>query len=109
MERSNPCFLVELIWQAPDTDQRTAYAIRRVRQSNGQEFPEQLAELRAYFNPALASEIMYVKAIPGNGLNIPIWLLGSSVFSAQLGGMLGLPFAFASHFSPEGTLSDLEI
>lgn len=60
-------------------------------------------------NPALASEKMYVKAIPGNGLNIPIWLFGSSGFSSQLARMLGLTFAFASHFSPEGTLPDLEI
>jgi luciferase family oxidoreductase group 1 len=95
--------------RAPGTDQRTAYALRRNRQSNGQDFPEQLAELQTYFNPALSAEKMHVRAIPGEGLNIPTWLLGSSGYSAQLAGNLGLPFAFASHFSPEGTLPALEL
>lgn len=91
--------------RAPGTDQLTAYALRRDPKSNGQEFPEQLAELRAYFNP----EKMRVNAIPGRGLSIPIWLLGSSGFSAQLAGQLGLPFAFATHFSPENTLPALAL
>ncbi|WP_047154838.1 LLM class flavin-dependent oxidoreductase [Aneurinibacillus tyrosinisolvens] len=95
--------------RAPGTDQRTAHALRRDRRSDGHDFPEQLAELRAYFNPALAPERMHVRAIPGEGLNIPIWLLGSSGFSAQLAGQLGLPFAFASHFSPNNTLPALEL
>jgi luciferase family oxidoreductase group 1 len=95
--------------RAPGTDQRTAHALRRDRRSDGHDFPEQLAELRAYFNPALAPERMHVRAIPGEGLNIPVWLLGSSGFSAQLAGQLGLPFAFASHFSPNNTLPALEL
>lgn len=95
--------------RAPGTDQRTAHALRRDRRSSGDDFPEQLAELRAYFNPALASGKMHVRAIPGEGLNIPIWLLGSSGFSAQLAGQLGLPFVFASHFSPNNTLPALEL
>jgi luciferase family oxidoreductase group 1 len=95
--------------RAPGTDQRTAHALRRDRRGDGQDFPEQLDELRAYFNPSLASDRTHVKAIPGEGLNIPIWLLGSSGFSAQLAGQLGLPFAFASHFSPDNTLPALEL
>ncbi|MDQ0246323.1 luciferase family oxidoreductase group 1 [Bacillus fengqiuensis] len=95
--------------RAPGTDQLTAHALRRDRRSNGDDFPEQLAELRAYFNPSLASERMPVRAIPGEGLNIPIWLLGSSGFSAQLAAQLGLPFAFAGHFSPNHTLPALEL
>jgi luciferase family oxidoreductase group 1 len=95
--------------RAPGTDQLTAQALRRDRRSDGQDFPEQLAELRAYFNPSLASGKSYVRAIPGEGLNVPIWLLGSSGFSAQLAGQLGLPFSFASHFSPEYTKPALEL
>ncbi|MDV2684647.1 LLM class flavin-dependent oxidoreductase [Alkalihalophilus lindianensis] len=92
--------------RAPGTDQVTAYALRRDRRSNGQDFPEQLAELREFLQP---TEEMRVRAVPGEGLNIPIWLLGSSGFSAQLAGSLGLPFAFASHFSPDNTLPALKV
>ncbi|CAM2946396.1 LLM class flavin-dependent oxidoreductase [Paenibacillus sediminis] len=92
--------------RAPGTDQRTAHALRR-DYSNGDDFPEQLAELRAYFNPELAPRRNHVRAIPGEGLNIPIWLLGSSGFSAELSARLGLPFAFASHFSPGYTIPAL--
>jgi luciferase family oxidoreductase group 1 len=95
--------------RAPGTDQVTAYALRRERRSDGQDFPEQLDELRAYFNPELDSQYRSVRAIPGEGLNIPIWLLGSSGYSAQLAGQLGLPFSFASHFSPENTLGALKL
>lgn len=95
--------------RAPGTDQITAHALRRDRRSDGHDFPEQLAELRAYLAPPSESGNMRVRAIPGEGLNIPIWLLGSSGFSAQLAGQLGLPFAFASHFSPENTLPALEV
>lgn len=95
--------------RAPGTDQLTAHALRRERRSDGHDFSEQLAELRAYFNPSLAGGNTRVRAIPGEGLNIPIWLLGSSGFSAQLAGELGLPFSFASHFSPEYTLPALDL
>ncbi|WP_141432068.1 LLM class flavin-dependent oxidoreductase [Bacillus sp. 03113] len=95
--------------RAPGTDQLTAHALRRDRRSSGDDFPEQLAELRAYFDPSMASSGMPIRAFPGEGLAIPIWLLGSSGFSAQLAGQLGLPFAFASHFSPEYTLPALEL
>ncbi len=95
--------------RAPGTDQNTVRALRRDARA-GQDFPEDLAELRAFFGPL--SESMYngmVRAFPGEELNIPIWLLGSSGFSAQLAGQLGLPFAFASHFSPDNTLGALQL
>lgn len=93
--------------RAPGTDQVTAHALRRNLRND--DFPEQLAELRAYFKPDLAADKLQVRAIPGEGLNIPIWLLGSSGYSAKLAGKLGLPFAFASHFSPEYTIPALEL
>ncbi|MBM7568427.1 LLM class flavin-dependent oxidoreductase [Paenibacillus sacheonensis] len=86
--------------RAPGSDQTTARALRRDLATHGQEFPELLSELRAYFNPP-ADEYRPVRATPGEGLNVPIWLLGSSGFSAKLAGELGLPFSFASHFAPE--------
>ncbi|GLI04286.1 hypothetical protein YDYSG_03160 [Paenibacillus tyrfis] len=95
--------------RAPGTDQRTAYALRRDIRSGGEDFPDQLDELRAYFDPSLASGPRHVRAIPGEGLTIPIWLLGSSGFSAQLAGQLGLPFAYASHFSPTNTVPAMEL
>ncbi|WP_100407921.1 LLM class flavin-dependent oxidoreductase [Bacillus solitudinis] len=95
--------------RAPGTDHRTAFALRRDRRSDSHNFPEQLAELRAYFNPSLNDEPVYVRSIPGEGLSIPIWLLGSSGFSAQLAAQLGLPFAFANHFAPENTMKALEL
>jgi luciferase family oxidoreductase group 1 len=91
--------------RAPGTDGLTAYALRRDRNSDGQDFPEQLSELRSYFS----SDIQKVNAIPGQGLDPSIWLLGSSGYSAQLAGYLGLPFAFASHFSAENTLAALAL
>jgi luciferase family oxidoreductase group 1 len=84
--------------RAPGSNQLTARALRRSLQSDGEEFPQQLAELRAYFKPR--GEGPRVRAVPGEGLDVPIWLLGSSDFSAQLAGHLGLPFAFAGQFSP---------
>ncbi|MCI1592786.1 MAG: LLM class flavin-dependent oxidoreductase [Heyndrickxia oleronia] len=92
--------------RAPGTDQLTAHALRRDGRIDAEDFPQQVAELRAYFKP---TGKMPVRAIPGEGLNIPIWLLGSSGFSAQLAGHLGLPFSFASHFSPENTLPALDL
>lgn len=94
--------------RAPGTDQMTMRALRRDSRSDGQDFPEQLDELRSYLNPSLSAG-MRVRAIPGEGLHIPIWLLGSSGFSARLAGQLGLPFSFASHFSPDNTLPALEV
>jgi len=85
--------------RAPGTDQLTARALRRYLGSSGDSFPDDLAELQAYFAPAAAAQP--VRAVPGAGLNVPIYLLGSSDFSARLAAELGLPFAFASHFAPE--------
>ncbi|MCM3712051.1 LLM class flavin-dependent oxidoreductase [Sporosarcina luteola] len=83
--------------RAPGSDQATAYALRRTLQSSGNDFPEQLDELRSYFKHDPAAR---VRAIPGEGQDVPIWLLGSSDFSARLAAELGLPFSFASHFAP---------
>lgn len=93
--------------RAPGTDQLTARALRRTLTSNGDEFPEQLEELRFFLREPIENQ--RVRAVPGAGLDIPIWLLGSSGFNAQLAGTLGLPFAFAGHFSPEYILPALEL
>jgi luciferase family oxidoreductase group 1 len=92
--------------RAPGSDQATAYALRRTLQGSGEDFPEQLEELQDYFNHDPAAR---VHAFPGEGLKIPIWLLGSSGFSAKLAAQKGLPFSFASHFSPDYTLPALQI
>ncbi|WP_018613560.1 LLM class flavin-dependent oxidoreductase [Segetibacter koreensis] len=86
------------IGRAPGSDQVTARALRRNLQEGPNDFPESLMELRQYFSAENSSA--KVRAIPGEGLKIPIWLLGSSTYSAQLAAILGLPFAFASHFAP---------
>lgn len=95
--------------RAPGSDQPAARALRRGLGSSGDDFPELLDELRSYLQPSSASGPMAVRAIPGEGLNIPIWLLGSSDFSARLAALLGLPFAFASHFAPDYILQALDI
>lgn len=92
--------------RAPGSDQATAQALRRSLNSSGQDFPEQLAELQAYFSPDRSAR---VRAVPGEGLEIPIWLLGSSGFSAQLAAQEGLPFSFASHFAPAYTLPAMQL
>jgi luciferase family oxidoreductase group 1 len=85
--------------RAPGGDQRTARALRRHLGSSGDTFPQDLEELRSYFRPGGPGT--GVHAVPGEGLDLPIWLLGSSDFSAQLAAVSGLPFAFASHFAPD--------
>lgn len=85
--------------RAPGGDFQTMRALRRDLQQSGDDFPALLDELRAYLGPEKPGQV--VKAIPGQGSNVPITLLGSSGFSAQLAGTLGLPFAFAAHFAPE--------
>ncbi len=85
--------------RAPGGDYATMRALRRDSRQTGDDFPELLEELRTYLGPEKAGQA--VKAIPGQGSNVPITLLGSSGFSAQLAGILGLPFAFAAHFAPE--------
>src|ERR1700761_6526312 len=85
--------------RAPGGDFHTMLALRRDLQQNGDEFPSLLQELRTYLGPETPGQ--KVKAIPGQGTNVPITLLGASGFSAQLAAMLGLPFAFAAHFAPD--------
>jgi luciferase family oxidoreductase group 1 len=85
--------------RAPGGDFQTMRALRRDLRQSGEDFPALLDELRTYLGPEKPGQ--GVKAIPGQGSNVPITLLGSSGFSAQLAGMLGLPFAFAAHFAPE--------
>lgn len=87
------------VGRAPGGDSRTARALRRNLGSDGDTFPRDLLELQNYF--AAVAPDQPVKAVPGQGLHVPIYLLGSSDFSARLAAQLGLPFAFASHFAPE--------
>ena len=84
--------------RAPGTDTATARALRRYFDS-AEQFPNDVVELLAYFEPAAPAQA--VRAIPGEGVAVEVWLLGSSLFSAQLAAQLGLPFAFASHFAPD--------
>jgi luciferase family oxidoreductase group 1 len=85
--------------RAPGGDFQTMRALRRDLRQSGEDFPALLEELQTYLGPEKPGQV--VRAIPGQGSNVPITLLGSSGFSAQLAGMLGLPFAFAAHFAPE--------
>ena len=93
--------------RAPGTDGLTARALRRGLNSTEDDFPRQVAELLAYLEPAMPGQKL--QAIPGAGTKVPVWLLGSSTYSAELAALLGLPFAFASHFAPELLLPALQI
>ena len=84
--------------RAPGSDQMTARALRRERSGSADDFPDDVAELIEYLGPRFPEQ--KVIAVPGSDTNVPVWLLGSSLFSAQLAGMRGLPYAFASHFAP---------
>ncbi|MGY4491498.1 LLM class flavin-dependent oxidoreductase [Pseudomonas sp. TE3610] len=84
--------------RAPGSDQMTARALRRERSGSADDFPDDVRELMSYLGPRTPDQ--KVIAVPGTGTQVPIWLLGSSLFSAQLAGMYGLPYAFASHFAP---------
>ncbi|HET6545994.1 MAG TPA: LLM class flavin-dependent oxidoreductase [Rhodanobacteraceae bacterium] len=86
------------VGRAPGTDQATAKALRRYFDS-ADAFPHDVMELLGYFEPAAPGQV--VRAVPGAGIEVPVWLLGSSLFSAKLSAALGLPFAFASHFAPD--------
>lgn len=85
--------------RAPGTDQRTMIALRRHLSGEVDNFPKDVQELQLYFGEVQPQQA--VQAVPGQGLHVPIWLLGSSLYSAQLAAALGLPFAFASHFAPD--------
>jgi luciferase family oxidoreductase group 1 len=84
--------------RAPGTDQLTARALRRTLIGDVDRFPQDVVELMAYFQPLRPEQ--RVQAVPGAGLNVPVWILGSSTYGAQLAAALGLPYAFASHFAP---------
>ena len=86
------------VGRAPGTDQATARALRRYFES-ADRFPQDVQELLGYFAPVQPGQA--VQAVPGAGLDVPVWILGSSLFGAQLAAMLGLPYAFASHFAPD--------
>ncbi len=93
--------------RAPGTDMLTSRALRRSLDASPDDFPQDVMELIAYFEPPEPGQ--RIIAVPGAGLRVPIWLLGSSLFSAQLAAALGLPFAFASHFAPEAMMQALEV
>jgi luciferase family oxidoreductase group 1 len=93
--------------RAPGTDMETSLALRRDLDSNAERFPQDVLELQAYFDEVQPGQ--RVRAVPGAGLKVPLWILGSSLFGAQVAAMLGLPFAFASHFAPDALMPALEI
>jgi len=94
------------VGRAPGSDQLTSRALRR-SPAAADTFPQDVVELMAYFQPAQPGQL--VRAVPGAGLDVPVWILGSSLFGAQLAAALGLPFAFASHFAPAMMEQALEV
>ncbi|AOG03587.1 LLM class flavin-dependent oxidoreductase [Bosea sp. RAC05] len=92
--------------RAPGTDQMTMRAMRRSPMSSDS-FPQDVLELQAYFAPAGPNQA--IQAVPGAGLNVPLWILGSSLFGSQLAAELGLPYAFASHFAPDALMQALTV
>ena len=102
--------------RAPGTDQQTARALRQHLATSEDQFPQDVMELQAYLGDGQAAQpgqagqaAQTVRAIPGIGTHVPIWLLGSSLYSAQLAAYLGLPFAFASHFAPDQLMQALDV
>ena len=93
--------------RAPGGDQAVAHALRRTLQGDVDRFPQDVVELQSYFEPVRPGQ--RVQAVPGAGLNVPIWMLGSSLFGAQLAAALGLPYAFASHFAPGAMMRAIEV
>jgi luciferase family oxidoreductase group 1 len=93
--------------RAPGTDMLTARALRRDLQSSSEHFPQDVLELQSYFAEPQPGQA--IRAVPGAGLHVPIWILGSSLFGAQLAAAYGLPFGFASHFAPELMVQASEI
>ncbi|MEE3093264.1 MAG: LLM class flavin-dependent oxidoreductase [Pseudomonadota bacterium] len=92
--------------RAPGTDQRTLMALRRGPESS-ENFPQDVLELQALLGPP--QENQFLHAIPGEDTNVPLWILGSSLYGAQLAGMLGLPYAFASHFAPQALMQAISV
>ncbi len=93
--------------RAPGSDHATARALRRNLTSDPEQFPQDVLELMGYFEGDAASSA--IRAVPGAGLNVPIWILGSSLFGAQVAAALGLPYAFASHFAPGAMFHAMEL
>lgn len=93
--------------RAPGTDQLTMRALRRSLAADVDDFPSDVVELQHYFKARQPGQ--HVQAVPGTGLNVPIWILGSSLFGAQLAAILGLPYAFASHFAPAAMMQAIEV
>jgi len=93
--------------RAPGSDQTTARALRRNLATDPDQFPHDVLELQRYLAPATADQ--QVVAVPGVGSNVPLWILGSSLFGAQVAAALGLPFAFASHFAPAMMMEAIDI
>ena len=93
--------------RAPGSDQRTARALRRDLMSNADNFPQDVLELQALLGPAQPEQAVF--AVPGTGLEVPLWILGSSLYGAQVAAALSLPFGFASHFAPDALLQALKI
>jgi luciferase family oxidoreductase group 1 len=87
------------VGRAPGTDQLTARALRRSLQGDIDRFPQDVLELIRWFAPSEPGQA--IRAVPGEGLEVPVWILGSSLYGAQLAAALGLPYAFASHFAPD--------
>ena len=94
------------VGRAPGTDQRTLRALRR-DPTSADTFPQDVLELQALLGPVQPDQV--IQAVPGAGSNVPIWILGSSLFGAQLAAMLGLPYAFASHFAPGALMQALQV
>jgi luciferase family oxidoreductase group 1 len=92
--------------RAPGSDQRTAQALRRNLSTDPDEFPRDVQELADYFSD---SPRQPVRAVPGTGLRVPLWILGSSLFGAQVAAAFGLPYAFASHFAPAQMMAAIEV
>ncbi|WP_076505782.1 LLM class flavin-dependent oxidoreductase [Pseudacidovorax sp. RU35E] len=92
--------------RAPGSDQRTSRALRRDLASDADQFPQDVLELMDFMSPEPRQPVL---AVPGRGLQVPVWILGSSTFGAQLAAHLGLPYAFASHFAPQQLMPALRI
>ena len=92
--------------RAPGSDHTTARALRRNLASDADEFPQDVLELMDYFAGSSRRQVL---AVPGAGLNVPLWILGSSLFGAQLAAQLGLPYAFASHFAPQMMMQAIDM
>lgn len=93
--------------RAPGTDPLTSRALRRDLKTNGEDFPDLVEELEAFLAPAVSGQ--RIRAVPGAGIDVPLWILGSSLFSADFAARKGLPYAFAAHFAPRDLMDAVQI